>query len=178
MEQGHNVFGYFYNPNIHPVQELYARLSEVVKFNDSLNIKGIYDEEYGLVDFVRKAAFREENRCTFCYADRIEKTAQIAKNGKFDAFTTSLLYSRFQKHDIIKEICESMAKRYGLGFFYDDFREGWKYGIEVSKNEGMYRQQYCGCIYSEEDRYRKQLSGIFNKLKDELKEAEEAGKVE
>jgi predicted adenine nucleotide alpha hydrolase (AANH) superfamily ATPase len=77
----------------------------------------------------------------------------MAKRGKFDAFTSTLLYSKFQKHDRIRELGESVARAVGVPFVYRDFREGWKHGVETSKRLGMYRQQYCGCIYSEKERY-------------------------
>ncbi len=88
---GHSIMGYWYNPNIHPVAEFYKRLETLKRFNDSNDIKTIIDETYGLTEFVRTAAFRETERCRFCYQMRIEKTAQIAaKGGNFDAFTTTL----------------------------------------------------------------------------------------
>lgn len=154
--------GYWYNPNIHPVQEFYKRLQTLKNFNDSQDIKTIIDETYGLTDFVRTAAFRESERCRFCYQMRIEKAAQIAAKGKFDAFTTTLMYSKWQDHDLMKEYCEIAAAKYKVSFHYEDYREGWQEGINTSKELGMYRQQYCGCIYSEEDRYLKQLSKRFN----------------
>lgn len=155
--------GYWYNPNIHPVTEFYKRLETLKIFNDSNGIKTIIDEEYGLVDFVRTAAFRESERCRFCYQMRIEKAAQIASKGNFDAFTTTLMYSKWQDHDLMKEFCELASDKYKVAFHYEDYREGWQEGINMSKDQGMYRQQYCGCIYSEEDRYRKQLSAKFAK---------------
>jgi predicted adenine nucleotide alpha hydrolase (AANH) superfamily ATPase len=64
-----------------------------------------------------------------------------------------LLYSKQQQHDLIRSMGESIGKSAGVPFLYRDFREGWKEGIEDSKQMGLYRQQYCGCIYSEKDRY-------------------------
>jgi hypothetical protein len=93
--------------------------------------------------------FKEEERCYHCYYDRLEYAARVACDGKYDCFTTSLLYSKFQKHDMIKEIGMAMADKYAVEFYYEDFRELWKEGIRLSKEKGMYRQQYCGCIYSE-----------------------------
>jgi predicted adenine nucleotide alpha hydrolase (AANH) superfamily ATPase len=103
--------------------------------------------------FLRNVAFREAQRCTYCYHDRLNATALYARKGKFDSFSTTLLYSRFQKHDQIRSIGEAVGKKVGVPFHYQDFREGWKAGIEESKRLGMYRQQYCGCIYSEKERY-------------------------
>lgn len=159
--QKHSIMGYWYNPNIHPVTEFYKRLQTLKVFNDDNGIKTIVDETYGLVDFVRTAAFRESKRCRFCYQMRIEKAAQIAAKGNFDAFTTTLMYSKWQDHNLMKELCESVSEKYSIAFHYEDYREGWQEGINTSKELGMYRQQYCGCIYSEEDRYLNQLSKRF-----------------
>jgi predicted adenine nucleotide alpha hydrolase (AANH) superfamily ATPase len=79
----------------------------------------------------------------------------LAKRGKFDYFTSTLLYSKFQNHDLIKSIGESVARSTGVPFWYEDFRSGWKEGIAKSKEAQMYRQQYCGCIYSEKERFFK-----------------------
>ena len=156
-----DIFGYYYNPNIHPITEFYKRLQYTTIVNSHYNIKSIVNNEYDITGFVRNVAYRENNRCNYCYALRIEKTAQIAKRGKFDLFTTTLLYSKFQNHEIIREMCESAAKKHKIDFFYYDFREGWKEGIELSKQLDLYRQQYCGCIFSEEERFGKILSKKF-----------------
>ena len=160
---GFEVFGFFYNPNVHPIAEFYKRLCCTKQVNDFYKIKNILNEEYNLQRFVRDTAFRESNRCNYCYSLRIEKTVKVARKGKFDAFTTTLLYSKFQNHELIKEICESVAKKYKIKFFYHDFREGWKNGIEISKDLNLYRQQYCGCIFSEGERFGKELSKEFNR---------------
>jgi predicted adenine nucleotide alpha hydrolase (AANH) superfamily ATPase len=105
-----------------------------------------------LEEFLRQVAFREEDRCRHCYRLRLARTAEAAKEGHFDAFTTTLLYSRFQKHELIRSIGDAVAEMQGIPFLYRDFREGWSEGIRISKTLGMYRQRYCGCIYSEKDR--------------------------
>ncbi len=148
-EEGIEVFMYYSNPNIHPFEEWVRRLDGAKKVAEKFGVRLIVDDRYPLRDFLRAIAFREDTRCIYCYSVRIEKTARLAKKSGFDLFTTTLLYSKFQKHDLIKEICESSSKRYGVGFCYRDFREGWKRGIEASKELGIYRQDYCGCIYSE-----------------------------
>lgn len=96
-------------------------------------------------------------RCEYCYLSRLEATAKLASQGGYDAFTTTLLYSRYQKHERIIEIAEEMSKKYNVAFFYEDWRSLWQEGIRLSKEESMYRQQYCGCIFSEEERYREQI---------------------
>lgn len=148
------IFGFWFNPNIHPYLEYNKRKLTLKTYTEKENIKMIWKDEYRLHDFLRKAAFREEMRCKACYYNRLKYTAIVARKGNFDYFTSTLLYSKFQNHKLIKNIAESLAKKYNTKFYYQDFRKYWKEGIELSKNEKMYRQQYCGCIYSEYERYK------------------------
>lgn len=152
-DEGWQVHGFWYNLNIHPYQEYQKRLNTLQKFAEVEDIPLIIKDEYELEKFLRQAAFREGDRCRSCYYDRLKYAAIIAKKGNFDFFTTTLLYSKFQKHELILEIGEALGKEYGIPFYYQDFRKYWKEGIELSKQKEMYRQQYCGCIYSERDRY-------------------------
>jgi len=147
------VMGFFYPHNIHPYTECLRRRHTLEEYAADVDLRVIYQEGYNLEKFLRAMAFRESRRCLACYHDRLRATALLAKRGKFDAFTTTLLYSKFQRHDDIHDIGLSLAKRVGVPFYYEDFRTGWKQGIEASKQRGMYRQQYCGCIYSEKERY-------------------------
>lgn len=157
QQGGCNVTGYFYNPNIHPFQEFKRRLSTLEQFSSSSNLSLIVEKEYGLRDFIRKVAFHEEQRCQICYLLRLDKTASLAKSLGFDAFTTTLLYSKYQRHSVLIEICRSLSLAYAVEFFYRDFRSGWQYGVDRSVDLNMYRQPYCGCIYSEQERYDKSL---------------------
>ncbi len=150
-----DVMGFFYRHNIHPFQECQKRENTLRQYAQSIDFKVIYQKDYRIEKFLQAVVFREQDRCRYCYHDRLKATALVAKKGKFEGFTTTLLYSKFQNHDLIRETGEAIGKKYGLKFFYHDFREGWKYGIEESKTLDMYRQQYCGCIYSEKDRYFK-----------------------
>lgn len=152
-EEFERVFALWYNPNIHPYQEHMRRRDTLKKLELGGKVRVIYRDEYPLEDWLRSVAFREEHRCLFCYSQRLKATAQMAKRGHFTHFTTTLLYSKQQRHEIIREIGESLEKTYGVKFYYRDFREGWKEGIEESLSLGLYRQQYCGCIYSEKERY-------------------------
>lgn len=154
-EEGHEIYGFWYNHNIHPYTEYKKRLETVQEFAEKENIPLIVKDKYELEKFLRKAAFREQERCRSCYYERLKYAAIVAKKGNFDAFTTTLLYSKFQRHDLIKEIGESLSKEYSVKFYYRDFREYWKEGMKISRDYKMYRQQYCGCIYSERDRYLK-----------------------
>jgi predicted adenine nucleotide alpha hydrolase (AANH) superfamily ATPase len=147
------VMGFFYNRNIHPYQECLRREGALKTYADLVGLKVIYQEGYEIETFLQSIAFREQERCNYCYHDRLKATAIIAKRGRFDFFTTTLLQSKFQKHDLIRSMGESLGKSYGVPFLYRDFREGWKEGIQASKRLEMYRQQYCGCIYSEKERF-------------------------
>jgi len=154
-KEGHEVFGFFYNPNIHPYQEYLRRLEAVKEIEEKLKIRMIYQDRYELEDFLRKIVFREHERCRLCYHIRLDAAAQIAQKGKFNAFTSTLLGSKHQKHELIKEIGMAVGKERGVDFFYTDFREGWAEGRELSKSLELYRQQYCGCIFSEKERFLK-----------------------
>lgn len=133
--------------------ECVRRQETLQAYAEMIKLRVIYQPDYDLQGFLQNVVFRESERCLYCYHDRLRSTALIAKRGKFDCFTTTLLYSKFQKHDIIKQMGESVGKSVGVPFYYRDFRAGWKTGIEESKRLGLYRQQYCGCIYSEKERY-------------------------
>ncbi len=148
-----DVMGFFYRHNIHPYTECIKREQALKDYADTISLRVIYQKGYELERFIQSVVFREKDRCRFCYYDRLYATAKVAKKGKFDGFSSTLLYSKFQKHDLIRSIGESIAKKEGLKFIYRDFRQGWKEGIEESKRLNMYRQQYCGCIYSEKERY-------------------------
>ncbi|MEI6261375.1 MAG: epoxyqueuosine reductase QueH [Deltaproteobacteria bacterium] len=147
------VMGFFYRHNIHPYTECLKRQETLTAFAESIDFKVIFQNGYDLEGFLQRAVFRESSRCEICYHDRLRTTAIVAKKGNFDSFSSSLLYSKFQNHEMIRAIGESVGKIVGIPFYYLDFRGGWKYGIETSKRLGLYRQQYCGCIYSEKERY-------------------------
>jgi predicted adenine nucleotide alpha hydrolase (AANH) superfamily ATPase len=151
--EGFEVMGYFYNRNIHPYEECLRREKVVKEYAEEVSLKVIYQEGYDMESFLQNVVFRENQRCQYCYHDRLKTTVMVAKHGKFDCFTTTLLQSKFQKHDLIKTMGEDLGKSYGVPFYYKDFREGWQKGIEKSKGKNMYRQQYCGCIYSEKERF-------------------------
>lgn len=158
LEAGHQVTGFFYNPNIHPLQEYLRRRDGMFAVAERLGIPVICkDDEYDPQTYFRAVSFRESNRCLLCYVMRFERTLAIAKRGGFDAFSTTLLYSKFQKHDEMRRLGADMAVGTGVVFHYQDFREGWSHGVTTSKDWGIYRQQYCGCLYSEFERYRCEL---------------------
>ena len=149
----HDVTGLFYNPNIHPYQEYERRLTTLKDYAQKVFLNVLWADGYPLEEFLRHVAAHPEDRCVYCLTDRMKYTAETAKKENYDAFTSTLLYSRFQKHDLIREIGEALGRQTGVEFYYQDFRTGWNEGVKISKEMGMYRQPYCGCIYSEKDRY-------------------------
>ncbi len=162
---GFEVWGFFHNPNIHPRAEFERRLQAVKKLAAIMDVKVIYDENYTPREFikgVKDAGSRVFGvRCVYCYSTRLEAVARKARELGFDSFTSSLLYSRYQDHGGIIAEGQRLAQKYDLHFLYEDFRTGWMQGIEYSKRLRLYRQKYCGCIYSkieaaEEKRRRKE----------------------
>jgi epoxyqueuosine reductase len=151
--EGATVHGFWFNPNIHPVTEYRKRRETLEAYSARIDLPMVWRDEYRLEEFMRMVAFHEAERCRLCIQMRIEAAGQAAKEGKFGSFTTSLLYSKYQPHDLIAEIGEAVGKQVGVPFLYRDFRDMWREGVERSKAEQMYRQPYCGCIYSEKDRY-------------------------
>lgn len=151
-EKGFEVHSFFYN-HIHPFAEMLKRLEALQFLTKKEGINLIVREEYNLLRFIQNVVYREEERCGYCYYSRLEATARLAAKSGFNMFTTTLLYSKHQKHEMIKEICTNLSKKFSIEFFYRDFRTGWSEGIEISKSLGLYRQNYCGCIYSEKERY-------------------------
>ncbi len=160
--QGFEVVGLYYNPNIHPLQEYLRRRQGVMQVAEHLQMRVIFkDDEYDPSTYLRKIVFRENHRCFLCVHLRLERAFSIAKRGDFGFFTTTLLYSKFQNHDQIAKLGKEISIGSKLCFLYQDFREGWQQGIKISKEWGIYRQQYCGCIYSEKERYYKELKKVL-----------------
>ncbi|MEE8574433.1 MAG: epoxyqueuosine reductase QueH, partial [Thermodesulfobacteriota bacterium] len=137
------VTGFFFNPNIQPRGEFNKRLDSVRKLAALMELDIVYKDEYDTALFLKDREGRQlkrlpkEDRCEFCYSTRLEATALAARDGGFDSFTSSLLYSRYQEHEKIIEIAGEYAEEYGVGFFYEDFRVGWQKGITESKDMGL-----------------------------------------
>jgi predicted adenine nucleotide alpha hydrolase (AANH) superfamily ATPase len=147
------VTGYFYNPNIHPYREYEKRKNTLEEYARISGLEVIFDDRNDLGLFLNRTHPWGADRCRTCYAIRLEAAAQEAKVLHCDAFTTTLLYSRFQKHDWIREVGQDVGERFQIPFHYQDFRPGWNEGVLKSKELGLYRQPYCGCIFSERERF-------------------------
>ncbi|MCD6481314.1 MAG: epoxyqueuosine reductase QueH [Thermoplasmata archaeon] len=154
MEEGHEVTGYWYNPNIHPYMEYMARKEALQKYAEIEEVEVIY-EGYDFIDYLKMQLQNVERpqRCINCYSYRLERAAKYAKQHGFDAFTTTLLVSHHQYHDSIKKVGEEMGEKYGIPFYYEDFRPGYKQGKAIAKAYSLYSQKYCGCLISEWERF-------------------------
>ena len=142
---------YWYNPNIHPYTEYKARRDCLIEYAKKINIKLIIEDEYGLQDFCKNTINNLQSRCAdYCYPIRLRKTFEYAKENGYDAVSTTLLYSIYQKHDFIKHYCEKLSNEFGIEFLYRDFRVGFWVGHDKAKEAGLYMQKYCGCVFSEE----------------------------
>jgi predicted adenine nucleotide alpha hydrolase (AANH) superfamily ATPase len=157
--EGHEVAGFFLNPNIHPLKEYLRRREAVLAAAARLDIPVLFpDPEYDPVSFFHAVHGRESDRCPACYELRLKPAARLARERGFEAFTSSLLYSKYQNHAVIRAAGERAASEAGVEFAYRDFRDGWQEGIDRSKEWALYRQPYCGCLYSEGERYAKELA--------------------
>ncbi len=154
-KRGITVTGLWYNPNIHPYMEYKNRLESLRKLQQLWDLNIEYDDYYGLQEYLRNVVGNEGGRCEYCYTVRLEQAALKALEIKADAFSTTLLVSPHQKFDMILGIGRLMQDRYAVEFYAEDFRSGFREGREEAKTMDLYRQQYCGCIYSEMERYQK-----------------------
>ena len=152
-EEGAEVYGYFFNPNIHPYREFKKRLATLEGYARISSLPMEINKGYDLEVFLKGALDNGKDRCLFCYRMRLEETFKKGIEERAAAVTTTLLYSKYQKHDDIRKTGEDLSIKYGIPFLYRDFREGWSEGVEESKALDLYRQPYCGCIFSEKERY-------------------------
>ncbi len=156
-EAGHTISAFWFNPNIHPLREYQMRRNTLRDFAAEQGFELVEAGDYGLTEFLCHTIDDIDSRCEYCYLARIEAVAKTASEGAYDAFSTTLLYSKYQNHELMIQIANQMSRKYQVDFFYEDWRLLWKEGIQLSKAAGMYRQQYCGCIFSEEERYRERI---------------------
>ena len=149
-DEGFSVAGLWYNPNVHPYTEYAARRESLAKYADAKGLKVDYLDEYPLEQIV---SLLSKDRCLACYRLRLERTALTARDKGYKVFSTTLLYSIYQKHELVRDAGQEAGRKNGVEFIYRDFRTGWQEGREEAKVLGLYRQTYCGCIFSERDRF-------------------------
>lgn len=147
--------GYFYNPNIHPYAEYRKRLETLDGVSHALDFRLIVEKGYEVEKYFRAVCNDEQQpaRCEKCYELRLTNAARAANETGMKKFTSTLFYSVYQHHDILKSVAEKIAKEFSVEFVYVDFRQGWAEGVEMSKKLNLYRQRYCGCIFSERERF-------------------------
>ena len=148
-----DITAYWYNINIHPFTEYKMRLDTLKQYAEMINLPLVIDYDYGIREFTRNVANNIDARCYFCYYSRLERTVKYAKENGYDSFSTTLLVSPYQKHELIIKIANELSEKYEIPFIYQDFREGFRIGQQMARDAGLYMQKYCGCIYSEEMRY-------------------------
>jgi predicted adenine nucleotide alpha hydrolase (AANH) superfamily ATPase len=152
-QQGYETQGFWYNPNIHPYTEHQQRLESMKSLAKEINIPLIVSPDYDIIEYFRRVAGHETERCRYCFELRLAKTVETALENGYDAFTTTLLISPHQKHELIKETGERVAGEKGVAFLYADLRKHYSDSRHMTKPMDLYRQQYCGCVYSEWERY-------------------------
>ena len=153
--EGIEPVGYYNNPNIHPFTEWRMRRNTLVDYAKSIDMKLIVDGAYGLRPFLTEVGGEFDGRCVHCYAMRMRAAAEYAANNGFTHFSSTLFISPYQKHELMKEVAEKAAEEFGVEFLYRDFRPYFREGQDRARELGLYMQKYCGCIFSEEDRYKK-----------------------
>ncbi len=158
-EAGYDLTGYYYNPNIHPYREYKHRRETLREFSRRVKLELLVEEGYQLTEFLREILAVFDNRCQRCYEIRLRQAAVVAKQRGYSSFTTTLLVSPYQKHEVIRQVAEHIAQEVDIPFRYFDFRPGWPEGVKISKEMELYRQPYCGCIFSEKERYYKPKPG-------------------
>lgn len=150
---------YFYNPMIYPREELYKRAENLKIVAEKSDFAGkVIIPSNDIKDFEEVALKRKDDKefgraCYDCYKLRLAETARLARDENYEYFTTSLSISPYKNSQWLNEIGEELEKEFGVKYLYADFkkRDGYKKSIELSKKYGIYRQEYCGCIFSKKE---------------------------
>ena len=148
-DQGFKISGFYYNPNLYPVSEYYRRVEALKVLSQEFSLDVEYPE-HKESDFFQAINTQENlpQRCVNCWSLRLRKTARQAKKNNFTAFSTTLLVSPFQNHELLRQLGHQIGQETGIDFYYEDFRPGFNQAQIEAKNKGIYRQKYCGCSYS------------------------------
>jgi predicted adenine nucleotide alpha hydrolase (AANH) superfamily ATPase len=168
-EEGFRVSGLWYNPNVHPFSEHERRLASLESYVGSVDLPLIGEEGYEMLQFLRVVVGHETygERCRLCYEMRLTRTAEVAARNGFDAMTTTLLISPHQDQGLIREIGEAVAQKQGVAFHFENLRRGWSERGRMTREHKLYRQQYCGCIYSEWERHAGvDIAEVLSELRD------------
>jgi predicted adenine nucleotide alpha hydrolase (AANH) superfamily ATPase len=155
-ERGWDVTGFWYNPNTHPFLEHQQRRLSMESYSARVLLPMVWFDEYEMPRFLRAVADRaaKPERCAVCYRLRLERAAVMARQFGCDAFSTTLLISPYQDHALLRQVGDEVGACHDIPFICEDLRAGWPQRGRLTKEYGLYRQQYCGCIYSEWERYQ------------------------
>jgi predicted adenine nucleotide alpha hydrolase (AANH) superfamily ATPase len=155
--EGIEPVGFWYNPNIQPYTEYKSRREALKEYAKSIELQLVLEDEYNLREFVKNVSPNFDERCEYCYTFRADKAAEHAAENGFDSFTTTLLISPYQNHELLKEVFAKAGEKHGVEFLYRDFRPYFREGQAKARELEIYMQKYCGCVFSEEERYNKKM---------------------
>ena len=154
LREKYDLTLFFYNPNVEPVNEYEQRLETAEKYAKELGLPLIVGD-YDNIEWHNAVQGHEQDeeggeRCSICFRYRLEKTAELAKEKDFDLFITTLSVSPYKNAEVINIIGLELAKKYGIEFLESDFKKhgGYMHSVELSKKHNLYRQHYCGCLFS------------------------------
>jgi predicted adenine nucleotide alpha hydrolase (AANH) superfamily ATPase len=154
--EGRDVTSYYFNPNIHPTLEHTRRLEAVEAYCRGMEIPVLIESYNPRLYFDGLEGCEEKpQRCERCFRVRLEGAAISARDWGFQAFSTTLLVSPYQEHELIRRVGEEISDRLEVSFLYRDWRSGYRGAANNSREMGMYRQKYCGCVFSEKERAEK-----------------------
>ena len=172
MREYFDITVFYYNPNITDSEEYQKRVEEQKRLIFELPVKNeihFFEGDYNPKEFYTLTKGLEEEpeggaRCIKCYYKRLEETAKIAKKLNFDYFTTTLTLSPYKKSDKLNQIGSFLEEKYKVSYLHSDFKKknGYKKSIELSKLYHLYRQDYCGCIYSKREKQKKEVEVARN----------------
>jgi len=171
-EEKHDIAGFWFNPNIHPYEEYYLRLDSLKRLAGDWKFEVNYTEDYLPQEYFQMFNMSDDvltddagptrsnglkvplspERCSACYRLRLEKTAEHAQKQGFNAFSTTLLISPYQDFEQIVSAGKELADTYNVEFYVRDYRPYFREAMAYAKGLGLYRQKYCGCIFSREER--------------------------
>jgi len=154
-EEGFDVTAFWYNPNIHPFTEHRNRLESMRTLAQAIDLPLLVVDGYDMLDYFRAVVGHEGERCGDCFRMRLDRTAAVARENGFALFTTTLLISPYQKHELLRRTGDAVARERGIEFYYEDLRTGFRDSQRLSRELDLYHQKYCGCIYSEWERFGK-----------------------
>lgn len=155
LSKTYDIVGLFFNPNIHPYKEYLDRKQSVLELSKEFHIR-LLEDSYPYAEFLADVIQKpeEKDRCTICYQTRLKRLKEVAKTEDIELVSTSLLYSIYQKHDLILSLASEIFS--ANQFLPIDYRREFWQGVQEAKNRNFYRQKYCGCLFSNFERFHDQ----------------------